>query len=267
MNNVKIETWSGHIIRLMGPGDEWRVVIKGIAEALGYLPETCINVSKREFLSGGRFILSKEGKVYYECDFYGDSEDILIPNVVIELEKYLLESNKFREQYVQMINSALYSECLRLGGIFVTKHPSDYSELAGAIALITDYDKWLLNNQIKVKFDIADEDTTLCGVYFVQADNGLTKIGCTRNIINRFSALKTSSPCDLKIVGFVNSADQYTLERKIHTYLSDKRVRGEWFKLSSVELMALNERFSLGLSVSERIYQKYCEPSKDKRTA
>jgi prophage antirepressor-like protein len=35
----------------------------------------------------------------------------------------------------------------------------------------------------------------------------------------------------------------------------------------TVELMATNERFSLGLSVSERIYQKYCAPSKDKRTA
>jgi prophage antirepressor-like protein len=35
----------------------------------------------------------------------------------------------------------------------------------------------------------------------------------------------------------------------------------------TVELMALNERFSLGLSVSERIYQKYCAPSKDKRSA
>jgi prophage antirepressor-like protein len=32
----------------------------------------------------------------------------------------------------------------------------------------------------------------------------------------------------------------------------------------TVELMALNERFNLGLSVSEQVYQRYCTPSESK---
>jgi hypothetical protein len=258
---VRIEDWNGHSIRFVEKDGEWQAVAKDVCEALGYLPETQIKVSQKEFLYDGRFILSKEEKVYYECDFYGNSEDIIIPNVVMELTSYIqsLDNSGVRERFIHVTNSALYNRCMM--GWFITKHPSDCSKLIGAISSITDYDKWFLKNQTKFKSNIAKkEDNSLCGVYLIQADNGLTKIGCTKNIINRFSVLKTSSPCDLKIIGFVNSTSQYDLEREIHNYFSDRRVKGEWFDLSEAELMALDERFGLGLSVSAAVYHKYAPP-------
>ena len=112
------------------------------------------------------------------------------------------------------------------------------------------------------------------GVYFIYADNGLTKIGRTTHLPSRYYSLKSCSPCDLNVLAFLKCDNIYGMEREFHEMFHDKRVRGEWFDLreediamlidrqpildDTVELMAVNDKYHLGLSVSESIYKKHC---------
>ena len=64
------------------------------------------------------------------------------------------------------------------------------------------------------------------------------KIGYTTDIKNRLSALQTSNPRELIVVGILNNVGQ-DLEKEIHNYLEDLipecRVRGEWFDFSLIK--------------------------------
>jgi hypothetical protein len=68
-------------------------------------------------------------------------------------------------------------------------------------------------------------------VYFIRASNGLTKIGKTKNISQRYIALKTSSPDRLEIEGYIVCKDNSKLEQTLHQIFSSKREHGEWFKI------------------------------------
>lgn len=65
-------------------------------------------------------------------------------------------------------------------------------------------------------------------VYFIAAvDAGKIKIGRTRNISKRLSALETSSPVPLTLMHTVQYDDE--LEQRIHQHLGKYRSHGEWF--------------------------------------
>ncbi|WP_395138279.1 GIY-YIG nuclease family protein [Armatimonas sp.] len=73
-------------------------------------------------------------------------------------------------------------------------------------------------------------------VYLVQADNGLVKIGRTRNIKNRLSELRVGSPCELELLVMVKALDCVLLEQRLHRRFAKTRVRGEWFRLSMEDI-------------------------------
>ena len=73
-------------------------------------------------------------------------------------------------------------------------------------------------------------------VYFVLAKEGSlkrVKIGkCEKEdgIIKRFSSLNTSSPIDLKIIGYLKG-----YEKDWHKYFKEHRIKGEWFDFNKIE--------------------------------
>lgn len=64
-------------------------------------------------------------------------------------------------------------------------------------------------------------------VYFVEAENGLIKIGRADGLRQRLSCLQGASPIALKLVAAVYAWPG--LEAELHARFKADRVRGEWF--------------------------------------
>lgn len=64
-------------------------------------------------------------------------------------------------------------------------------------------------------------------IYFIQAENGLIKIGQTINVKTRFKNLKLNSPLSLKLL--VSIPADYIYEFKIHEHFKKIRSHNEWF--------------------------------------
>jgi hypothetical protein len=65
-------------------------------------------------------------------------------------------------------------------------------------------------------------------VYFIQAENGLIKIGRTTDLPARLATMRTDSPIDIRLLAsFIGSIGA---EKELHQRFSHLRVRGEWFK-------------------------------------
>jgi len=73
-------------------------------------------------------------------------------------------------------------------------------------------------------------------VYFVQNEQGYTKIGCTANLTQRMADLGKLWG-DLEIVHTVPGS--FDLEKRYHWALVSKRIYGEWFDLEPVEIDAI----------------------------
>jgi hypothetical protein len=69
-------------------------------------------------------------------------------------------------------------------------------------------------------------------------DGAYTKIGISENPKNRLASLQVGNAKDLKInfLSLFLPRDCQKAERVIHKKLSDKNVRGEWFKTSPQEI-------------------------------
>jgi hypothetical protein len=65
-------------------------------------------------------------------------------------------------------------------------------------------------------------------IYFIQAQNGLVKIGKSNKPISRLKTLQTGSPIGLKIIKSVPGG--MNLEKLIHYYFKKLRKNGEWFR-------------------------------------
>jgi len=66
-------------------------------------------------------------------------------------------------------------------------------------------------------------------LYYIQAQNGLVKIGITRNLPSRLASLQSSSPILLRVVRTFDSKYVPQWEIFWHKLFKDFRVRGEWF--------------------------------------
>jgi hypothetical protein len=77
------------------------------------------------------------------------------------------------------------------------------------------------------------------GVYLVEAENGLFKIGMSENIMSRFGALANASPLELKLVCYVECENARCIEAYLHERFQAKRVRGEWFRLDGDDIIWL----------------------------
>lgn len=73
-------------------------------------------------------------------------------------------------------------------------------------------------------------------VYVVKADNGVFKIGFTRNINRRMYGLRCVSPMPLTLITEIALKDCVAAEAWLHDRFRDKRSHGEWFTLSDEDV-------------------------------
>ena len=74
-------------------------------------------------------------------------------------------------------------------------------------------------------------------VYFLKADNGLTKIGRTKDLKKRMYHFTVKLPYELELIHAIESDYTVELEAQLHEKYSHLNVRGEWFNLTD-EIMA-----------------------------
>ncbi|MER8929781.1 GIY-YIG nuclease family protein [Mesorhizobium sp. M0700] len=77
-------------------------------------------------------------------------------------------------------------------------------------------------------------------VYFIGEDeNGCSpiKVGVAKDIGRRKSALQTGDPLELRLLGWITSADDFGTERDLHQRLASRRGRGEWFDIDPGEVL------------------------------
>lgn len=63
------------------------------------------------------------------------------------------------------------------------------------------------------------------------------KIGRTKDIQVRLRALRTGSPYDLKLMGWIESDDDKQLELALHGRYADQRIHLEWFYLQPEDVL------------------------------
>ena len=109
-------------------------------------------------------------------------------------------------------------------------------------------------------------------VYFISDNEGHMKIGVTNQDIElRLSELQCGNPYELSIVKTIRrkdlgiSTDDYGIEKVLHEYFINYRIRGEWFFEKGIEPilnmddMQLQEFLKGKIKDSERFYMSpYC---------
>lgn len=80
--------------------------------------------------------------------------------------------------------------------------------------------------------------------YFVAFDDMYVKIGFTKKIKDRLSALQISQPHPLRLLGIVEGDIEFATHRKF----AKDRVQGEWFRLSEEVLRFIRENSYVPIS-------------------
>lgn len=70
-------------------------------------------------------------------------------------------------------------------------------------------------------------------VYVLKTANGIFKIGKSRDVDNRIKQLSVGLPHELELICQFVTEDMDSLESALHTKFAEKRIRGEWFRLSA----------------------------------
>ena len=87
---------------------------------------------------------------------------------------------------------------------------------------------------------MSDSGAVFCGVYFISNGVGAVKIGQTTTAIAiRLTQLQSASAYKLKVVAAVMTDKQKKLEAVLHKELRDRRLCGEWFRLTDEEAIAI----------------------------
>lgn len=68
------------------------------------------------------------------------------------------------------------------------------------------------------------------------------KIGNSSNVERRFRELKTQMPYEGKIIHTIETGDPEGIEAYWHQFFSEKRLKGEWFKLSKDDIKYFKKR-------------------------
>jgi hypothetical protein len=91
--------------------------------------------------------------------------------------------------------------------------------------------KYMEQNQLTAAHQIANPEKRY--VYLFRHSNGLTKIGFSKDPKNREKTLQAEDP-RLNMLAFREGDSG--LERRLHLIFASKRVRGEWFKLTELDV-------------------------------
>jgi len=84
-------------------------------------------------------------------------------------------------------------------------------------------------------------------IYLLQGV-GVYKIGRTKSPKRRYSTLSVKLPFDVKIVHLIKTNDMASAEKYLHDKYQQKRVRGEWFKLSDSDIKETRQIESMVVS-------------------
>jgi hypothetical protein len=111
---------------------------------------------------------------------------------------------------------------------------------------IDEYNQQLSNKQkqqlIGDMFRVGENKrkTTSGYIYFLKCQE-YVKIGISKNPIERVEQVSLLLPFEITLLHVVRSKDIYTTEKEFHNYFSNKRVNGEWFKLSDEDVNVIRE--------------------------
>jgi hypothetical protein len=87
-------------------------------------------------------------------------------------------------------------------------------------------------------------------VYVLRAEeDGSCKIGKTKSLSQRLSALSIQLPYRVKLEHSIRTLDIDAAERFFHTVFREKRLNGEWFRLNETDLAFLKEHEEWDLTV------------------
>jgi hypothetical protein len=78
------------------------------------------------------------------------------------------------------------------------------------------------------------------------------KIGISNKVEERLQGLQTGSQFQLEIIKKFKCINKALIERKIHIYLKNKKMRGEWFKLSEDDLCDCIEQVNKLVSETDK---------------
>jgi hypothetical protein len=88
-------------------------------------------------------------------------------------------------------------------------------------------------------------------IYLVRANTGEFKIGYSVDVQKRLKAFSVQPPFEYELIHSIPVDDMAQAELMLHEKFLDKRIRGEWFKLSDEDVFEIaqivcyeNERFS-----------------------
>jgi len=71
-------------------------------------------------------------------------------------------------------------------------------------------------------------DKKEAGVYLIEHEHGYIKIGRSENPKQRLASLRTATPYDLHILGFIKTDDPPKLEARLHEKYDTYQKSGEW---------------------------------------
>lgn len=82
-------------------------------------------------------------------------------------------------------------------------------------------------------------------IYLLRAENGLYKIGLTKNVNTRIKAIQNGSLLKIELLHTIRSSDMVTAEQILHARFEEKRNKGEWFALTLQDVESIMEITSL----------------------
>lgn len=87
-------------------------------------------------------------------------------------------------------------------------------------------------------------------VYFLRyGGSNKVKIGYSRNLKNRISALNSKSPEVISLIGYIETNDPERMEKGIHKAVVSKLVKGEWYDFTDEEIYAFCKKNNLRLEL------------------
>ncbi len=78
-------------------------------------------------------------------------------------------------------------------------------------------------------------------MYIISDGTGFYKIGVSKDVTARIKNLQTANATKFKLVLTIESVGAANLEKFFHCFFNDKRVEGEWFKLTEEDLLKVGK--------------------------
>lgn len=88
----------------------------------------------------------------------------------------------------------------------------------------------LLKKGKTTKLPSSKKTSSDTGYVYLIKSGGRYKIGCSSNIKNRISQLKTGCSYEIELICSVMVKNMLACERKAHKHFSEYRKHGEWFE-------------------------------------